>query len=688
MRYNVRKTGFTLTEVLVAVLVASLCFLALTRGIQFSAKNVLTSRQNTTASQLAESIYTMLLNQNFHHVVTVDSNKKTPTNFIPSLGNPCLKPYDPSSYLADWTKHPLKDVLQAASIKTRDMGFSHFTMNVTYLVLDRSDNRQPNGRMSDYTAWTDKNAPFCEDDWDPTLKANDNNGDGDLDDIAYDSRNREIPELPGVQLKLLEINIFNKRNARVVRYENIINRDQFSGGKGIASRRLAFDIAHYKDGAWFHQRSPALDWHVSQGRKLKYGSAYLGNTAYRVDTFNPWNADCGVANPGGDENYDNSCGNADGFKMHFIGSTEPGVTINASTNAISQTFYKVFVAEDTIDHRIPDPAYTTLYMTEGTKQIVTFTESGVPPARAVSPQDRRTAYVDVKAPFAAAWGPVGAVDDLTPIVYLVAKDTPLTDASGVSGVHPNIFQIWDESLYDWLGHPDKQTRFTPDWAKVTLDNLSGATKVNHTAGSKDSWAILRDKTNFLPVKLDVGGHPVRADFGDRATYASTQPWSFTVNFPVDSTAPVIALSTWVAVADVRVSSPPTQICGEASTTDQSMGVKTNVQVWLTVTMEDDPGSGIDLETFTLESQDVLNTTNNPGSCNNETTLLDDKKKYKDRRLGTFFVFDPAYPKRRVLSIPLGGHPNGTMKRYKVSVKDHRTNETKTEFKDLWIQWKN
>lgn len=203
---NIRKKqGLTLVELIIATAVLSILILVLAASMLSTAKGLVKAREQARAQRLARIIHVQLESMNFRDIFSCDSSLPFFGLTSRSKGGLHSAPYknvvDPFSFYP--SSHTLLDMLAAS----QGAGFPRFDIGVTFLRRDRSAIRAV-GVTSNLIPFTDTQKLYVSqpsvsnytsgdgyDDFDPLIRYQDINGDGDYFDSYFLGKKSSIFEV-------------------------------------------------------------------------------------------------------------------------------------------------------------------------------------------------------------------------------------------------------------------------------------------------------------------------------------------------------------------------------------------------------------------------------------------------------------------------------------------------------------
>lgn len=374
--------GLSLIELSLSLAVMGFLVMGTVLAFQWGLRASLSARRQMAGSNLLQSIHTRLLNMDFYNVFAVNSNN-------PNFGL--------------WAGYPEKTALNTLLQSAQNVGFTGFTIDVTFMRRDLSD-ANGNGLTTDLVPFADANGDGV-DDFDPNIRFFDQNGDGDFYD-RYGPAN--LPEQPDTHIKKLDIVLYKGNAAVASRKGDLLSLEQFSGTES-ASSEAAFSLrVDTPDNAAILYRAltPAQIGALNLPLAKSFPAA---PAALRADA---------------------------GQALVFSGHTEPSATVKLYlTNASTGTALDSTVADLNGDFGF-SAASLTGQLVEGRNRIYALTAKG----SGFSPYVIKELVLDGTPPAFSAAVPVGTVKTRSPYVGILFKDAT-TATTTVSGIAPDVLSF-------------------------------------------------------------------------------------------------------------------------------------------------------------------------------------------------------------------------------------------------------
>jgi prepilin-type N-terminal cleavage/methylation domain-containing protein len=381
------QAGFTLMETMIAMAIFVSAMLSILLAFQMAMVTSLRSRGQITAGRLMNMVFTKFKSINYYSLFACNS----------SLSN-----YGLTGTFQGSSVYPYKSVLNLVQNAARVSGFSHFTVEIAYLRRDISD-ANGNGLTSDLIAFTDANGDKI-DDYDPSIRYYDKNGDGDYKD-TYSSSGRVISEEPDTHLKEVTVKLWKKGRV-VAQQSELVSLEQFSGIESAASGAiLRLFIAEPANNTYLYNLDTAA-------RTTSFGLTLA--RSFPADIV-PARADMGSP-------------------LYLTGETDPVAVVhfyvnNTATERDNTTadMSGIFTSYSTL---------STLALVEGQNRIWAKATKDAN----LSPFTFRDVVLDLNPPSVTAIQPTGTVHDRAPRVGAVLSDTGIsTDV--VSGICPSVITL-------------------------------------------------------------------------------------------------------------------------------------------------------------------------------------------------------------------------------------------------------
>ncbi|MBI4395929.1 MAG: prepilin-type N-terminal cleavage/methylation domain-containing protein [Elusimicrobia bacterium] len=254
-----KDAGFTLVETVIAMAMLSFLLLAALASIEWGTIAAVRSREELRGSRLAQMIHTRLAGMDFYNVFACNSSQ-------PNYGL--------------WSSFQEVKALQELHNSLQSAGFTHFSIDVTFMRRDSSDSNS-NGLISDLIPFQDANNDRV-DDFDPNIRFFDQNGDGDFYD-SYMVGSRRVAEQPDTHIKLLTVKIWKGNQTVAIKQGELLSAEQFSGIENPSSEAaLQLNITSPENGAVLYRLITSTQ---ISANNLTISKSYPPTTvAYRVDS--------------------------------------------------------------------------------------------------------------------------------------------------------------------------------------------------------------------------------------------------------------------------------------------------------------------------------------------------------------------------------------------------------------------
>jgi len=539
--------GFTLVEAFVASVLVSLVILAIAKIITGGMKSLAFSRQATTAASLAQMIDARVKSLPFHDVFSY--NSLTPAVVIPASSALVLS-FNPATLTIPRAVSRSSHTLIFLQNEVVAKGFSHFTLTVTFLRRDSSDQAGTGELVEDYVAWSSADANGC-DDVDPALCfRNCPPLDGQYWGFCSDGK----PEVPDTGLKMITVSVHKKEAKLAVKHGTFITKAGLTGAEiPVIESPLKLNVTYPLANYTLIQAQPNLIPHLEYKSILDYPPNWYGwNGTNKVIRIDDNQSDVTI--------YQNVDGNpkkqklTQGTQSYFRlkGWTEPGAEleiydmVGGAVPSLTQTPLQVINSSPNgvFDHQAQLGPLSGSMETAGSHIVWTRAKNGA----FFSPYDRRRTYtVDITPPWVSTYGPVGQIYTLSPTIFLAPT------ADGSSGWGSEYIRAM-KVLEDKVVHPSttvtqaKCNGCAAPTGQFRLQHFSNSVQQYHGgtsvmgAGIGGSWEMLTLGPDTLPPVWEPGKtYRVLYEFGDAAMYKSSKTWTFTTPtqdmLNADTTAP-------------------------------------------------------------------------------------------------------------------------------------------------------
>ncbi|MHB9156067.1 MAG: hypothetical protein ACYC5N_10345, partial [Endomicrobiales bacterium] len=298
--------------------------------------------------------------------------------------------------------YPYTALLGLVKNAIRASGFSHFTVDVTFMRRDISD-ANANGLTADLIAFTDTNGDRI-DDYDASIRHFDQNGDGDYKD-TYSSGGRIIAEEPDTHLKEVTVKLW--KGGRVVAQQSeLVSVEQLSGIESMASGAiLRLFIAEPANDTYLYN----LD---TSARAASFGLTL--SRPFPADNV-PVRADMGSP-------------------LFLSGETDPLAIVHLYMNSTATELDSANADMTGLFGFYTTP--TTIALVEGKNSIWARATKDTN----LSPFTVRDVVLDLNPPAITALQPVGTVYDRAPRVSAVLSDAGISTDT-VSGICPQVITL-------------------------------------------------------------------------------------------------------------------------------------------------------------------------------------------------------------------------------------------------------
>lgn len=450
------RRGTTLLETILAVVIMAAAGLALVAVLQKAAITSLKARERTSCGRLAQAGISRLKNIDYFYLFAVDSNKA-------NWATPALH----ASYPYTSTLTGLKSTIAASK-------FDRFQVDVTFMRRDSTD-AQGTGLTSNLIAFKDNGAGV--DQYDPNVKYDDQNGDGDYYE-TYSSGGKTISEQPDTHMKLVTLTLY-RQGRSVCSHSELISLEQFAGQNKPDSEAVLFlEVSTPTNNSYAYQLDTAAQ---IASHDLAIAASYPSDVfqyRYRADATSP---------------------------LPLSGQTNPLSTVNVYVGTSASL---ANVTADVAGAFSLASAALTTALSEGSNTVrAQSTKSTY-----TSPWAERTVILDVNPPSVSSSAPGGTVSTRQPYVNATLVDPVSAPGAVASGICPSVIGM----------------------------KVNGAA-VSYSYNASSGTAVWIDSTTQSPPILADGTYTVAIEAGDYAGYKTSATWTFTVSVPVaDNSAPSIA----------------------------------------------------------------------------------------------------------------------------------------------------
>ncbi len=435
------RKGFTLVELLLAiaglVIISASTISLLNRGMVASMR----AKETITGNRYMQLIFSRLKNMDYFQLFAVDSRQ---ANF------------------GLQSSHPYKAIFQEINDIIRSSKFDYYTIEIVFMRRDSSD-ANGNSLTSDLISFTDTNVDL-RDDYDPSIRYFDQNGDGDYYD-TYVAGGRKIAEQPDTHMKQVTVKLY-KQNRVIAQQTQLISLEQFSGVESPSSEAtLKILVSAPTNASYLYAlnssaRISAFNLVITKS----YPSAII---QYRADSTVP---------------------------LRIAGETDPLATVRFYVNNSGEL---ANTAADMIGNFDSSPLAVTTNLPEGSNQLRVLATKGNYTS-ALAPRD---IVLDLNPPQVSSQTPSGTVSTLSPYVSATLSETPINSTVAVSGIVPDVITL---KINDQIvNHTYNSTSQTVIW----VDSMTGLSPVVSTgsytarveAGDSAGYKVI-DTWNFT---LDI-----------------------------------------------------------------------------------------------------------------------------------------------------------------------------------------
>jgi hypothetical protein len=383
-RRGLGRSGTTLLETVLAIVVMSVAGLAIVALLQKATIASLSARRQMTCSQMTDAGMARLKNIDFYDIFAVDSS-------LTNWATPPLHTAGANVYPYLSTLNGLKATMSAAR-------FNRFKVDVTFMRRDSTD-ALGTGNVNNLIAF--KNNGSGADTYDPDVKYFDADGDGD-DYETYVSSGRTVAEQPDTHLKLVTLTVYRQGQAACSKSE-LISLEQFTGATNPDSESvLSLEISTPTNSSFAYRMTTAAQ---IASHNLAVTNSYSPDIRqYRADGAVP---------------------------LLLAGITEPLATENFYVNASGVL---AGAAADVFGAFSASPAAVTTALVEGQNTVravaVKSTYS--------SPIADRAVLLDVDPPTITGMTPIGAVNTCAPYVSALLADPVVSSGAAASGIYAGL----------------------------------------------------------------------------------------------------------------------------------------------------------------------------------------------------------------------------------------------------------
>ncbi|HOW26879.1 MAG TPA: prepilin-type N-terminal cleavage/methylation domain-containing protein [Elusimicrobiota bacterium] len=370
------SAGFSLVETMIAIAMLGFLILAVLATAEKGMTSAVKSREQLRGSRLAQMIYSRLTTIDFYQVFACNS----------SQANYGL-----------WSAYPERATLSDIQTAVKNAGFTHFTIDVTFMRRDAADSNG-NGMVSDLVPFTDSNNDLV-DDFDPNIKYYQSNADGDYYD-TYMVGTRKIAEQPDTHIKMLVIKIWKGAQTVAIKQGELLSAEQFSGVENPSSEAsLQLNIITPENGAYLYRMTTTQQ---TNSHNLVISKTYPSEVvAYRADATSP---------------------------LRLVGETEPVATVSFYLGAPGGTVIDSLTTSmlGTFDYQ---SALLTNALVEGTNKFYGRTTKST----LSSPYALKQYVLDIKPPVISGKAPITTAKSRAPFVGCTFLDSGVSTDT-ISGI--------------------------------------------------------------------------------------------------------------------------------------------------------------------------------------------------------------------------------------------------------------
>jgi prepilin-type N-terminal cleavage/methylation domain-containing protein len=269
--------GFTLIEVIVAMVIGSIVMLSAAVAFQWEARASLQAREQVQGTRLAQLLLSKLQTMDFYQVLTplertwlvevhpLDSS-------LPNFG------FQPS-----YTS-PVEAVLQEVQKEVLAARLTHFTIDLEFVRRDSSDNNR-NDSVMDLIDFSDEDGNLI-DDFDPKIRFFDADGDGFYYSSYQDaSSGKKISETPDTHIRRVTIGLW-KGKRRLASHVGLITLEKLTGVESPSTESpIKFYLAQPgRQGGYLYRRLPQT---LAAARDLRINKPATPGWVWQADTLAP-----------------------------------------------------------------------------------------------------------------------------------------------------------------------------------------------------------------------------------------------------------------------------------------------------------------------------------------------------------------------------------------------------------------
>ncbi|MFH1283672.1 MAG: prepilin-type N-terminal cleavage/methylation domain-containing protein [bacterium] len=497
--------GFTLIEVISALIIISLLALMIVNAMKMGMKAYVKTKDQVAGSKMLEMTFNKLKTIDFCHLLPCDSQQPNyglqGTFSQYSLLDAGYSSNGSGITLAGTivseqeynplqpTEYPFHGVLDQIKANLKQNGYDRFTVDITYMRRDLSDINN-NGLYSDLVEYQDDDNDG-RDDYEIFIGFIDRNSDGDYNDKYrhYSNAPQWESETPNTRIRKVTVKIW-KRDKVIMQGSELISAEMLTGDEGNsleAKLTLVFDAPRAS----------------SDGRE----SAYLYNRNITAcDQAYLLGVNLGLAFPAEMPSFRADPASA----LRFIGKTDPNATVYVGL----VTALDASVADVMGDFNFQS-AIITSNLVEGNNYCESI---AVKSSSAYSPYKKFNLLLDIHPPNITNWLPV-------------SNDTMKTRAVSIGAI-----------LQDVVVSTDVVSGICKEVIYVSING----NPVTHSYNNETGLVCARnssDNANFL-ILDDNQSYEIAVTGGDKAHYAVQKIWQFNIaEIPVtDNSVPSIVIN--------------------------------------------------------------------------------------------------------------------------------------------------
>ncbi|MDE2510156.1 MAG: hypothetical protein KGL74_03445, partial [Elusimicrobia bacterium] len=384
LRRGLGRSGTTLLETVLAIVLMTIAGLAIVAVLQKATVASLKARQRMTCSRLTDAGMARLKNIDYYYLFAVDSSS---TNWA-----------TPPLHASGANAYPYTSVLTGLQSSLSASKFDRFKVDVVFMRRDSTDSKGT-GNTNNLIPFKDNG--FGADAYDPNIRYNDANGDGDYYE-TYVSSGRTVAEQPDTHLKLVTLSVYRSGSLACSKSE-MISLEQFTGATNPDSESvLTLELSTPTNSSFAYRMTTTAQ---IAARALSLANSYPPDIQqYRADASVPLVL-AGVTEPLATESF-------------YVGSS--GVLASATADV-----FGAFSAS---------PAAVTSALVEGQNTVHAVAAK----SSYSSPVADRSILLDISPPTITGMTPTGAVATCAPYVSAVLADPAVSTAAASSGIYAGV----------------------------------------------------------------------------------------------------------------------------------------------------------------------------------------------------------------------------------------------------------